>query len=171
MNSLITKCVQIIILVFIANSLYANENTTSDQPLLHEALNYLVGNWHLTKTENGDKAPDIIMKTTTTEDGRGIIITLKEKNEKDEWEVILVEYMVYERNTNNIHVLWNNRGDIGKGVAQYNAKKRQLFATDTNMKNELVFSVLFEFLTDNKFLISGFEPPNKKVWGFIYEKE
>ncbi len=141
-----------------------------DDALLHPALSYLVGNWHLTESIESERIPPIKMKTVVADDGRGIVLSLYEKDDKGEWEVILVEYMIHDAKQDKIHVLWSNRGEVGRGVGKYDAENRKLSSIDTNMNGEVTLSVLFEFINEERFLISGFDPKGKKIWAFIYEK-
>ena len=146
------------------------EQQDGSKPLLHPALSYLVGNWRLTESLESERIPPIEMKTIVADDGRGIIVNLHEKNEKGEWEVIMVEYMLHDDVQDKIHVLWSNRGQVGKGLAEYNTKTRQLSSVDTNMQGEVTLSVVFDFIDDKKYKLSGFDPEGKKLWAFIYEK-
>lgn len=139
-------------------------------PTLHPALGALIGQWRLTDSLMGERIPPIEIKTQQTTDGRGIIVNVYEKNAQDQWEVILVEHMVYDAISDAIYVQWSSPEQVGKGEGKHDPKRNTLRFKDSDMRGKPTLEVEFELVSTQKYHLHGFDPSGKKLWAFVYER-
>ena len=159
------RCVMFLLFWCLCTHAVSNTEDVS----LYGPLAKVLGDWRLVSSSTQKKLPNMIMINRLSDDGLGVTVTLYEVDADKVRKPILFEYLTFDQATQKIHVLANSGGKVfrGEGVLLDDGN---LMFNDFDMTGKPTINVKYDFISDNAYILTGFQPDGKKIWSYGYER-